>query len=90
MYETANRLTLADGPHEYLTRTEAAALARRSPKTWDRFRRLGKSPAPIRIGGRPLWRRAEVLAWLDAGAPDRATWGRMKATLAAGPAAGVA
>jgi len=34
----------------------------------------GKLPAPIRVGGRVLWRVAEIRAWLDAGAPDREAW----------------
>jgi predicted DNA-binding transcriptional regulator AlpA len=35
---------------------------------------MGKLPPPIRIGGRVVWRIAEIEAWLDAGTPDRATW----------------
>jgi predicted DNA-binding transcriptional regulator AlpA len=38
----------------------------------------GKLPAPIRVGGRVLWRVAEIRAWLDAGAPDRAAWERIR------------
>lgn len=34
----------------------------------------GKLPAPVRLGGRVLWRVAEIKAWLAAGCPDRATW----------------
>ena len=34
----------------------------------------GKLPAPVRIGGRVVWRVSEIRAWLDAGAPDRETW----------------
>lgn len=34
----------------------------------------GKLPAPVRIGGRVVWRVAEIRDWLDAGAPDRETW----------------
>jgi len=34
----------------------------------------GKLPAPIRIGGRVVWRVDEIRDWLDAGAPDRETW----------------
>lgn len=43
----------------------------RTVRTWDA---AGKLPAPIRIGGRVVWRVSEIRAWLDAGAPDRATW----------------
>jgi predicted DNA-binding transcriptional regulator AlpA len=43
----------------------------RTVRTWDA---AGKLPAPCRIGGRVLWRVAEIRAWLTAGAPDRETW----------------
>lgn len=31
-------------------------------------------PAPIHLGGMMKWRRAEVVDWLAAGAPERAYW----------------
>lgn len=43
----------------------------RTVRTWDA---AGKLPSPIRIGGRVVWRVAEIRAWLAAGAPDRARW----------------
>lgn len=43
----------------------------RTVRTWDA---AGKLPAPIRIGGRVVWRIAEIKAWLAAGAPNRAEW----------------
>lgn len=43
----------------------------RTVRTWDR---LGTIPAPVRIGGRVLWRTDEIRQWLDAGSPDRETW----------------
>ena len=43
----------------------------RSVRTWDA---AGKLPAPVRIGGRVVWRVDEIRAWLAAGAPDRSTW----------------
>ena len=49
----------------------------RTVRTWDA---AGKLPAPIRIGGRVVWRVDEIRAWLAAGAPNRETWA---ATLAA-------
>ena len=62
---------------------DARSLARllcagvRTVRTWDA---AGKLPTPLRIGGRVVWRVDEVRAWLDAGAPDRATWEARKAT----------
>jgi predicted DNA-binding transcriptional regulator AlpA len=48
----------------------------RTVRTWDAGGRL---PAPIRIGGRVVWRVAEIRAWLAAGAPDRQTWAAIRA-----------
>lgn len=48
----------------------------RTVRTWDA---AGKLPAPVRIGGRVVWRVDEIRAWLDAGAPDRETWAARRA-----------
>jgi predicted DNA-binding transcriptional regulator AlpA len=48
----------------------------RTVRTWDAG---GKLPGPIRIGGRVVWRVAEIRAWLVAGAPDRETWAAIRA-----------
>lgn len=34
----------------------------------------GKLPAPLKLGGRIVWRVAELRAWMAAGAPDRERW----------------
>jgi predicted DNA-binding transcriptional regulator AlpA len=40
---------------------------------------LGHIPASVRIGGgRQLWRRQEIDAWLEAGCPARDKWEAMK------------
>jgi len=39
----------------------------------------GKLPKPLKLGGRVVWRLDELRAWLDAGAPDRATWTALRA-----------
>jgi prophage regulatory protein len=43
----------------------------RTVRTWDA---AGKLPQPVRIGKRTLWYLPEVHQWMQAGAPDRATW----------------
>lgn len=48
----------------------------RTVRTWDA---AGKLPAPIRVGGSVRWGVDEIRAWLDAGAPDRETWARIRA-----------
>jgi predicted DNA-binding transcriptional regulator AlpA len=36
-------------------------------------------PSPVRIGGRVVWRVAEIRDWLAAGAPHRETWASLGA-----------
>ena len=36
-----------------------------------RLNSCGKIPSPIRIGGSIRWAESTILAWLQAGAPDR-------------------
>jgi predicted DNA-binding transcriptional regulator AlpA len=52
----------------------AGPLCGVSKATWWRLHAAGKVPAPIRLGGRTLWRRAELVAFCEAGCPDRKTW----------------
>jgi excisionase family DNA binding protein len=54
--------------------TEAARLAGCSRSHWQRLIVAGRVPAPIRLGRRVLWRRADVIAWIEASCPDRRTW----------------
>jgi predicted DNA-binding transcriptional regulator AlpA len=49
-----------------------------SEATWWRMHAAGKVPQPVKLGGRTLWRRQEVEAWIDAGCPDRKTWEAMQ------------
>jgi predicted DNA-binding transcriptional regulator AlpA len=44
------------------------------PSTLWSWHSAGKLPAPIRLGGRTLWRRAELEAWVAAGCPSRERW----------------
>jgi predicted DNA-binding transcriptional regulator AlpA len=40
----------------------------------------GRIPAPVRLSpGCVRWKLSEIRDWLDAGAPDRATWARIRA-----------
>ena len=49
-----------------LTRAELASLWRVSARTIERREALGIGPRPMRIGGRVLYRREDVLAWEQA------------------------
>ena len=52
-------------------RTQAARLCGISPASWDRLTAAGKTPASLRLGGRVLWRRSDLDAWIALGLPDR-------------------
>jgi hypothetical protein len=58
---------LLDGP-------TAAALCGVSPRTWAALKASEKTPACIRLNARTLWNRRELIAWCDAGCPDREAW----------------
>jgi predicted DNA-binding transcriptional regulator AlpA len=63
-----------------LAARQAAALCGVSLATWHRLRSAGRiGPAPVRLGGRVLWRRAELAAWIEANCPDSRTWTAMQA-----------
>ncbi len=47
-----------------------------------RLNSAGKLPKPLRLGGSVRWRRDEIVAFVEAGCPDRQTWDAMKETLA--------
>jgi predicted DNA-binding transcriptional regulator AlpA len=53
---------------------EAAALANVSRSTWWKLHASGRCPAPVKLGGRTLWRREELRRWVDHGCPSRARW----------------
>ena len=52
-----------DALHSRLTREELAILWRVSARTIERREALGIGPRPMKIGGRVLYRREDVLAW---------------------------
>ncbi|MGH7173584.1 MAG: helix-turn-helix transcriptional regulator [Gemmataceae bacterium] len=56
------------------TLAELARFLNRSLASIHRDRNLGRLPAPARLGGRPVWLRDEIQAWLEAGAPSRDEW----------------
>jgi predicted DNA-binding transcriptional regulator AlpA len=66
--------------------TVAAALAGVSRSTWHVLRAAGRVPPCVRLGiGRRKivrWRRAEIVAWIEAGCPDAQTWTAMQASAA--------
>jgi predicted DNA-binding transcriptional regulator AlpA len=60
--------------------TTAATLAGVSRAHWHRLRAAGKiGPPPVRLGRKVLYRRTEVVAWIDAACPDSRTWAAIQA-----------
>lgn len=51
---------------EYLTAAQVSRLTGFSIKSLDALRHKRKGPPYLRIGNRVRYRRADVLAWLDA------------------------
>ena len=46
---------------------------------WFKLSASGRTPLPVRLGTRrPVYLIAELEAWLKAGAPDRATWLKLR------------
>jgi predicted DNA-binding transcriptional regulator AlpA len=70
----------ADTPEALLIPdTAAAALAGVSRAHWHRLRAAGKVPGSVRLGRKVLWRRAEVVSWIENGCPDAKVWAAMTA-----------
>lgn len=71
-----------DNPEPLLIDVKAVcALVGVGRTLWLSMVASGKTPAPVRLGRRTLWRREEIVAWIDSGCPARATWVMMKAGL---------
>lgn len=52
----------------------AGRMCGRSEASWWRDHAAGRIPAPVKIGGRTLWRVEELRRWVDADCPDRRRW----------------
>jgi len=52
-----------------------------SLRAWRRADSAGKIPAPIRFGGRKLWRTSDLKLWVELGMPDRETFEKIRGQL---------
>jgi predicted DNA-binding transcriptional regulator AlpA len=62
-------------------RVDMAGLSRllaRSEASLDRDDSAGRIPAGRKLGGSKRWVYSEIVAWVEAGMPDRRTWELMK------------
>jgi len=57
---------------------EAARLCGVSRSLWFRLHSSGRCPLPVRLGRRTLWRRAELVRWVESGCPERLKWENLK------------
>ncbi len=57
-----------------LTAAQLATELNVSQRTLRRMDLSGEVPLPLKIGKSLRWRRAEIEAWIDAGAPPRRKW----------------
>jgi predicted DNA-binding transcriptional regulator AlpA len=55
-----------------LSRRQAADLCGLSTRSFDRAVVAGRTPRPVRIGRRVLWRRVDLKLWVELGCPPRA------------------
>lgn len=54
-----------------VSRREAAEMLGICTRSWDRLVAALKTPEPIRLGGRILWRVSDLEEWVRLGRPDR-------------------
>ena len=57
-----------------LRAAEASRLCAVSKVSWHRWDSAGRIPQGLKIGGAKVWRRAELIAWIEAGTPNREKW----------------
>jgi predicted DNA-binding transcriptional regulator AlpA len=57
-----------------LSAVEAGWLCGVSEASWWRYHSAAKVPAPLKLGGRTLWRRADLELWIELGCPARAAF----------------
>jgi predicted DNA-binding transcriptional regulator AlpA len=57
----------------------AGAMCGRSEASWWRDHAAARIPAPIKLGGRTLWRVQELRDWVEAGCPARKAWEAIRA-----------
>jgi predicted DNA-binding transcriptional regulator AlpA len=62
----------------------AASMCGISPASWYRLKAAGKTPGPVKLGGRVLYRVADLRVWVALGCPPRREFEVRKAAQANG------
>ena len=65
---------VSDADLRLLSVASLAELLELSTRQVRRLDSTGKIPQPHRLGRSVRWRRAEILAWQNAGMPEREAW----------------
>jgi predicted DNA-binding transcriptional regulator AlpA len=73
-----SRAPAAELPPLLVDITGLSELLQRSVASLYRDDAAGRLPAGLKLGASKRWRYSEILAWVDAGMPDRRTWEAMK------------
>lgn len=75
--------TLRDDSALMIDAREACAMVGVSRTVWCGWMNKGLVPAPKRFTARIVrWRRSEIVAWIEAGCPNRETWERTRGSVA--------
>jgi predicted DNA-binding transcriptional regulator AlpA len=78
---SSNPIALTESTVPFVLLIDVKEVARRldlSERTVWRLNSAGKLPKPVSIGGKSKrWRAEEIIAWVAAGCPLRATWEAM-------------
>jgi predicted DNA-binding transcriptional regulator AlpA len=57
----------------------AGPMCGRSEASWWRDHAAARIPAPVKLGGRTMWRVQELRHWVEAGCPARKFWEALQA-----------
>lgn len=72
--DVGKAITVLSGETLLVGRLDSALICSVSPATWDRLNAAAKTPRSIKLGGRVVWRRSDIVAWINLGCPDRKTF----------------
>lgn len=60
-----------------LTKVHMADLLRRTIRTIYRLECQGRIPSSVNVGNQRMWRRDEIMHWIDSSCPPRRVWEKL-------------